>query len=141
MLVYNKRINPKFWFYLLRCILRRYSILNLFRIWHRITKKSCTVSFQIVKEKYRPWIFWFSSRTELRSFRGSRRITDKTETQKVQKRVRIELDLNLKMDRRTQKNPKSWFFYSTFFIKEKSGKLFIKNIPPHLLVMILFNFF
>jgi hypothetical protein len=38
-----------------------------------------------------PWILRFSSRIEFRSFRGSRRITDKTETQKVQKRVRTSI--------------------------------------------------
>jgi hypothetical protein len=58
--------------------------------------------------QYRPFLGGQLHRFfQLRSFRGSRRITDKTETQKVQKRVRIELDLNLKIDRRTQKNPKS----------------------------------
>jgi hypothetical protein len=36
----------------------------------------------------------FQAALEFRGFRGSRRITDKTETQKVKKRVRIELELN-----------------------------------------------
>jgi hypothetical protein len=36
----------------------------------------------------------FQTALEFRGFRGSRRITDKTETQKVKKRVRIELELN-----------------------------------------------
>jgi hypothetical protein len=39
----------------------------------------------------RPWIFRFSNRIEFRSFGGSRRITDKTDTQKMQEMVRLKL--------------------------------------------------
>jgi hypothetical protein len=49
----------------------------------------------------------------------------------MQKRVRIELDLKKNMYRGTQKNPKSCFLGSTFFLEEKGGitRIQIKLAP------------